>query len=74
MDDKIIISRIKFNERVAVITVTDSSSDKKRVATKIMRKIAAQEKKHNKPVMLVEMDKNDAQTLFPTKSLEIVSV
>lgn len=74
MDDKIIISRIKFNERVAVITVTDSSSDKKRVATKIMRKIAAQEKKHNKPVMLVEMDKTDAQTLFPTKSLEIVSV
>lgn len=74
MDDKIIISRIKFNERVAVITVTDSSSDKKRVATKIMRKIAAQEKKHNKPVMLVEMDKNDAKTLFPTKSLEIVSV
>lgn len=74
MDDKVIISRIKFNECVAVITITDSSSDKKRVATKIMRKIAVQEKKHNKPVMHVEMNKNDAETLFSTQALETVTV
>lgn len=74
MDDKITISRIKFNEHVAVITITDSSNDKKRIAAKIMRKIAIQERKQNKPVMYVEMNKNDAKTLFAnTASLEIVN-
>lgn len=74
MDDKIIISRIKFNEHIAVITITESSYDKKRIAAKIMRKIADQERKQNRPVMYVEMNRNDAQTLFSnTKSLEIVN-
>ena len=74
MDNKITISRIKFNEHIAVITITDTSSDKKRVAAKIMRRIANQERKQNKPVMYVEMNKNDAQTLFANaQSLEILN-
>lgn len=74
MDNKIIVSRIRFNERVAIITITDSSTEEKRVATKIMRRIANQETKKNRPIMYVKMNKNDANLLFSSNSSKVIKV
>lgn len=67
----IIVDRTSINLKISKYTLHNNQyTDEVSILTEIIEKVAAEEKKLNKPIMDISIDISQAKLLFPEEDIE----
>ncbi len=66
----IVVDRTQLNVRVAILSNKEGSKNEIYAATKVLKRVWAEEKKFNKPIMNISMELSEAEMIFSKEDIE----